>query len=238
MNPPVPGPVARVFVALALEPALMAALVRVQQRLQARLPRRVVRWARPEQLHLTLCFLGNVAVVRLPALAAVLHEAVASLPAPRLTLTGAGGFPDRQRPRVLWVGIGGDLAALDLLQARVAAAVAGFGEHREARGFQPHLTVGRLAGANAQTARAVGEALAAVTVSLLGEWCPAQLHLVESRLSPEGARYAELAAVALGAAGPRSGDGPSSFLQNDRESPGDPPAARTPGVPGAPPAVE
>ena len=237
MNPPVTGPVVRLFVALELEPTLVAALVGVQQRLQEQLPRRVVRWARPEQLHLTLCFLGNVAVARLPALEAALREAVAGLAAPRLTLTGAGGFPDPQRPRVLWVGIGGDLAALGLLQARAAAAVAGFGEHREVRGFQPHLTVGRLGVSDTGAVRVVGAALAAVAVGLLGEWCPTELHVIQSQLSPAGARYTELAVVVLGSVGSRSEAGPGLLPPNDHEPAGGARAAHTPGLPGTPPAL-
>src|SRR5687767_6154006 len=106
----------RAFIALPLDPVLAAEIRKVQQRLDA--PDGAVRWISPEQLHLTLRFLGNVAADRLDDLATALRRACAHADAApfRITLEGAGCFPSTKSPRVVWIGIQGDLEPLRKLQ--------------------------------------------------------------------------------------------------------------------------
>jgi 2'-5' RNA ligase len=99
---------------------------------------------RPEALHLTLKFLGDVDDTREPNLRVALGQ-VAGSGEPRplsLHIEGFGVFPDFRRPRIVWAGIEPD-PALELLQHRVEQVFAPLGFPSEAKPFRPHLTLGR-----------------------------------------------------------------------------------------------
>src|SRR5262249_58718867 len=103
------------------------------------------KWVRPENLHLTLKFVGETETGKLRLIREAL-SIVHSRTALELKFGGLGFFPDKKRPRVFWVGID---APLELPQLAVAvdAALAGLGFPRETRAFVPHLTLARLDGA-------------------------------------------------------------------------------------------
>ena len=185
----------RAFIAIAVEPALAGEVKKVQQRLTS--PGGVVRWINPDHLHLTLQFLGNVAAGRLDDLAAALRRACARTAPFHLALEGAGCFPNTKSPRVVWIGIRGDLEPLRKLQEQIAQETKNFGDHGDdERAFQPHLTIGRVKASGVEGRRA-GQAIELVTVPKLGNWTVHHVLLVQSELSPDGARYTTLAAVAL-----------------------------------------
>ena len=186
----------RAFIAIALEPGLVAELKKVQQELQARLPDDSVRWSRPEQLHLTLKFFGHVATQRLNDLAAALNRACAGIDSFQLALENVGCFPHTKKPRVLWTGIDGELESLRKLQERIEQETGNFGDHKEERLFQPHLTIGRIQ-AIGIAARRAGEVVERTHVSKLGGWTVRQIKLMHSELAPQGARYTTLATVSL-----------------------------------------
>ena len=103
-----------------------------------------VKWVRPDGVHLTLKFLGDVDDAREPELRAALTEA-AGRGEPRgvtIHVEGFGVFPDVKRPRVVWAGVTPD-PALELLQHRVEQVFAPLGFPTEARPFRPHVTLGR-----------------------------------------------------------------------------------------------
>jgi len=186
----------RAFIAIALEPGLVAELKKVQQELQARLPDDSIRWSRPEQLHLTLKFFGHVATQRLNDLAAALNRACAGIDSFQLALENVGCFPHTKKPRVLWTGIGGELESLRKLQERIEQETGNFGDHKEERLFQPHLTIGRIK-AFGIDARRAGEVVERTHVSKLGVWTVREIKLMQSELAPQGARYSTLATVRL-----------------------------------------
>ena len=184
----------RAFIALPLEPVLAAEIKKVQQRLDA--PGSAVRWINSEHLHLTLHFLGNVAADRLDDLTAALRRACARTVPFQLALEGAGCFPNTKSPRVVWIGIQGDLEPLRKLQEKIAQETKNFGDHGDERAFQPHLTIGRDKALGAE-GRKAGQTIECTTVPKLGDWTVHQVLLVRSELTPDGARYTTLAAVPL-----------------------------------------
>jgi 2'-5' RNA ligase len=104
---------------------------------------------KPENIHLSLKFLGDVDDAREPELSAALKQAAGTREprAPRpltLQITGFGVFPDYHRPHVLWAGVTPD-PGLELLQHGVEQAFAPLGFPTEARAFRPHVTLGRAA---------------------------------------------------------------------------------------------
>ena len=103
-----------------------------------------VRWVRPEGIHVTLKFLGDVPDAREPELRTALGRAAVGGHALPLVVGGFGAFPDLDRPRVIWAGFEPD-PALELLQGRVEHEFVPLGFPSESRPFRPHLTLGRAA---------------------------------------------------------------------------------------------
>ena len=149
-----------------------------------------VKWVRPENLHLSLKFLGDVDDAREPELKTALRQAAGSGTTPRavtLELTGFGVFPDYHRPHVLWAGITPE-PALELLQHRVEQAFAPLGFPTEARAFRPHVTIARAARdakpkAFAGLEELIGNLEFVETVSV------EQVDLMQSTLQPGGSVY-------------------------------------------------
>jgi 2'-5' RNA ligase len=128
------------FVAINFPDALRQGLWSATEALRAgALP---VRWVKPEGMHLTLKFLGEVGDERHAQFAAALERAAASSRAVTVTVGELGAFPDPRRPRVLWAGISPE-PALELLQHRVEQEFGPLGFPPEGRPFRPHLTLGR-----------------------------------------------------------------------------------------------
>jgi 2'-5' RNA ligase len=175
----------RLFVAFEIPEPVRRELTRRMAGLRERLPR--ARWVDPEKIHLTLLFLGETPADRVPDLAAQLGEAFAKHPPIATRLSGGGTFPPRRAARVAWVGMESpeDLAAV---QADVAAAaVAAIGFEPEERPFTPHVTLARC---EPSWPRGVAEKF---TAAFPGEIGPPFVVdrgvLMESKLSPRGARY-------------------------------------------------
>ena len=155
-----------------------------------------VRWVRPENVHLTIQFLGAVPEERVGAVEQALRDAAAGARPLSLTLRGAGGFPNARRPRVLWAGLEGDVAALAALAADLGARLAKLGFPPEERAFSPHLTLGRAR--DGRGAPGLAGALARAGETDVTPWRAAELVLFESHLSPHGPRYEAIARAPLG----------------------------------------
>ncbi|MBU6399348.1 MAG: RNA 2',3'-cyclic phosphodiesterase [Verrucomicrobia bacterium] len=188
----------RVFVAVPLPEPVAAALQSIQRTLAAACRAEAVRWTPRDQLHLTLKFLGDVPTPRIGELESVLIEVGRGAGGFGLRADSAGGFPNLDRPRILWVGVGGDLEPLRQLQQAVERATAGFGDHAEERAFSPHLTIGRVRTADRREARRVGEQVRLAGIAALGAWEVRRLDLMRSELSAAGAAHHCLAAIPLG----------------------------------------
>jgi 2'-5' RNA ligase len=119
---------------------LGGSLARLQDRLSGDV--HAPRWVGRDGQHVTLAFFGEVPESRVPALTAALGRTVGR-PSMHLRLAGAGTFPERGAPRVLWVGVDGDVAELAELAAAAAEAARSVGVPVDRRPYRPHLTVGR-----------------------------------------------------------------------------------------------
>jgi 2'-5' RNA ligase len=180
--------VLRAFVALEIGEDLRAALGDVQRRLRKAEAR--VAWVAPGNVHLTLVFLGDVFRAQVRALAPRLDEAAAGVPAFAWRAGRPGSFGRPGAPRVLWVGVDPVPQALLDLRRRVAEAVAAGGLPVEARPFAPHLTIGRVRGA--QGADRLTALLASSTTVPAGAVEARRVRLMRSILNPGGAAYSVL----------------------------------------------
>lgn len=171
----------RVFIAIELPPDVKREMERVRALLAQSLPEQAVRWVQPDKMHLTLCFLGDTAVSQLPLISQRLDECAAQYAPFTLLLDGLGCFPNRQRPRVIWVGLKGE--QVERLQVAVETAVAQPGTPKDNKPFRAHLTCGRVKEGYklANTHWQVVVKPVAMTVSAI--------HLIESQLRPSGPIY-------------------------------------------------
>ena len=152
-------------------------------------------WPRPENLHLTLNFLGEVEAARLPALQQICGEAARQSTALTLTTAGLGFFPNAKRPRVVWVGLRDETQQLQPLQQRLTGALAALDFAPDDKPFRPHLTLGRIKtplhlGALVERANAYRFPIISFTVT--------ELVLMQSQLHPAGSIYTPLWRVPLG----------------------------------------
>ena len=102
------------------------------------------RWTQVANMHLTLRFLGETTARQQQYLADGLAVVAKEWPTLSLCAGQLGGFPSLQRPRVLWLGVAGDLDSLQGIQTQVERLVQETGFEAESRGYSPHLTIARV----------------------------------------------------------------------------------------------
>jgi 2'-5' RNA ligase len=183
----------RLFIAIDLDHPGKRAVDKLIDKI-GRLPGRV-RFVGPEQMHLTLAFLGDVPAERVAEIAAAMKRAAAGIEPFPYTTEGLGGFPDLRNPRVIWVGIVEPTGTLARLQAALAGELAKIGFPPEERSFHPHLTLAR---AKDLDRRADYEQLLAPRRDFVGpEQMAEQMLLISSELAPTGPTYTVVATVGL-----------------------------------------
>ena len=185
----------RLFIAIELDHPGKRAVGKLIDKI-GRLPGRV-RFVGPEQMHLTLAFLGDVPAERVADIAAAMKRAAAGIDPFPFAIEGFGGFPDLRSPRVLWVGIAEPTGTLVRLQASLAGELAKVGFPPEERSFHPHITLAR---AKELDRRTDYEQLLAPRRDFTGpEQMAEEMLLISSELAPAGPTYATVATVPLGA---------------------------------------
>ena len=186
----------RLFVALEIPSAVrdnLAALIGKLRAADALSSKNKARWVRPENLHVTLKFIGEVDAGRLDAMRAALGE-ISAAGAVELRFRGVGFFPNEKRPRVLWAGIAAspNLAPLaDEIDARLEKLETA----RETREFAPHLTLARFdpPGISDQLRAAAQEN----ATHEFGAVRTGEFHLFESKTRPTGAEYTRLSSFSF-----------------------------------------
>jgi RNA 2',3'-cyclic 3'-phosphodiesterase len=179
----------RAFVALTLPEALREYLRGVQRCLSDNGVR--ARWVQPASMHLTLKFLGQLPLHQVAAVIAALDRVADDCPPLQLTADELGGFPHRYRPRVLWMGIGGEHERLCGLQEAIEAALATLGWSPEKRPYRGHLTLARAKGQRPLD-KNVGDILTRCTPRGAMAFQADRLVLFRSRLQPGGAVHDKL----------------------------------------------
>jgi 2'-5' RNA ligase len=150
------------------------------------------RWAPVENQHVTLKFLGSTPADRLEHVEKVCTMVAAGRHAETVSLSGVGAFPNRNRIRVLWVGLDDPYGLLPHLAGDLDAALEPLGFPSESRAFTPHLTLARF-----RLAVPLKAGLPELDLSDLPEFEIASFELYRSHMSPKGARYEVLKSFPL-----------------------------------------
>lgn len=187
----------RLFVAVEIDAHVVQALAdfsaELRRRAAALAPEARIGWVRPEQLHVTLRFIGEVKEEQADAITAALSGAIAVAPFD-LVVDAAGAFPERGAPRVLWAGIAGGLERLAELETEVSERLTRCSIGREDRAYRPHITLARVREPGRLRSSVLFETLAG---SEIGTTRVQAITLFQSRTSPQGAVYTPLSRTPL-----------------------------------------
>jgi len=145
-----------------------------------------VSWVPPQNLHVTVAFLGQITEPLVSALPSVLAPVAAGTPPFDMACAGLGVFPDEGNPRVIWAGVSSPGGELEQLYSRIVGALGETGFNLDGKPFRSHVTIGRV--------RAVGDGgladcLAVDAPEGFGETLVAELACYRSDLDPKGADY-------------------------------------------------
>jgi RNA 2',3'-cyclic 3'-phosphodiesterase len=144
----------RIFIAVEISDRIRQALIDLQRELMQNVPE--VKWTTPENLHITLHFLGDVDQLDMVPICRVAKQVASKLHSFRLNVAGIGCFPTPRRPKVLWAGLTDGVEELKTLQEQLTAPLMETGCYRrEERSFTPHITLGRIASGEKEDAKAL-----------------------------------------------------------------------------------
>jgi RNA 2',3'-cyclic 3'-phosphodiesterase len=183
----------RAFLAIDPPSSLRPALSRVQEELKK--SGADVRWVPVGNIHITLKFFGQIPEAQVEAIVAAAEEIARWQQPFALKVTGAGAFPSVKNPRVVWLGLEGDLNVMGGFYRQLETAFAGLGFPPEDRPFAPHLTLGRV-----KSPRNRVDLSRCLTMLPPLESEPFQIReivLYRSNLSPQGATYLPLKVIPL-----------------------------------------
>lgn len=191
------APTQRLFVAIPVPEEIKANIVLARDELRAKLPLAAAGWTRPQNMHLTLRFLGDVEEAGIESLKVGLAESLGGFGELPLISERLGCFPDLRYPRVVWAWVHDEAERLAQLQGRVAQATDAFtGKPAESR-FTGHITLARLRQIRRPEAEIIASFVNGAVTRKFGTWTADRVKLIRSELSPGGSRYTTLAEVRL-----------------------------------------
>jgi 2'-5' RNA ligase len=162
--------------------------------LREKFPRARASWERAEKMHITLKFLGDIEEKRLQSVNKVVETVASAFQPFEMSIEGAGAFPPRGAPRVLWLGAKDDSGNLVMVQEKLENEFARIGFKKETRRFHPHLTLARVrAPEGAKELREEHERIDFNTSSFTVE----EIVVMQSELLPSGSRYTKLSQYKL-----------------------------------------
>lgn len=181
----------RTFIAIALPATVTLFLGQVQQEFKAL--GIGARWVKPENIHLTLKFLGNTDPGRIDSIRVAMADAARGVGPFTLAAKGLGVFPGIKRPRVIWIGLAGQTQVLFDLQRRLDDNLVAIGVPKEKRPFKGHLTLGRFR--ESVDAAKIGRVISEYAELRSNDFATGQMTLYKSDLKPSGPVYSRLQQV-------------------------------------------
>ena len=157
-----------------------------------------IKWVPLDNFHLTLKFLGEVDNVEIPAVCKAIRRVTDQIEPFELRFVGTGGFPNADKPRILFIGVGDPTGQLVRMVGDMEKEFADLGFKPEPRDYTPHLTLGRT---RSNSRRADGElvdAMRSMNVNEIGEMVVEEVQLMASFLDKSGPTYQVMATIELG----------------------------------------
>jgi len=180
----------RTFLAAEIPFGVKNAIRSIQEQLDHRI--QGIRWTKPEGMHLTLKFFGNISESDIPCISGVVEKETSVTTPVTLIARSIGTFPGPSRPRVLWMGLEGETDGLYKLNEAIESNLEQCGFKKDLRSFNPHLTLGR-----AKAQRGIYTGIREVMVEKerynAGQFKITGLTLFRSDLKSDGPLYRKLA---------------------------------------------
>ncbi len=193
ISPPI-SPISRTFIAIEIDKKIREALRQIQEKLKT--SRTKVKWSDPNNTHLTLKFLGEIEADLIERIGKVLPEIVREFKPFKIELDTIGGFPNLDRPRVIWLGIKEGKENLAKLNEQIEGKLIKLGIPGEKRKYHPHITVGRVRSLKdieglLQALKEKGDN-SIFSFRTGSEWEAKEIVLFKSLLTPKGPIYTKL----------------------------------------------
>jgi 2'-5' RNA ligase len=187
----------RTFIACELSTELRQKLARLQAFLKLDV-QTTIKWVKPDGIHLTLKFLGNIPVASTSDVTKAMTNAAKQISPFYLEIKTLGAFPNLERVQVIWLGLGGELDKLTLLQQLVESNLIQLGFSAEQRRFKPHLTLARLGKEVPSSDRQqIGKLIAGLSFDTHDRIIIDSINLIRSQLTREGAIYNRISSANL-----------------------------------------
>lgn len=183
----------RTFIAIKLTPEIISNISGVQEELKKSVLE--VKWVKPENVHLTLKFLGHITPEELEKVKLATRETLKPFAPFEVSVSGLGAFPKIEYPRVIWVGIDKGKKELTKIASRIEENLAKIGFAKEKRGFSPHLTLGRVK--SPKGGERLIETFTKLKAANLGSMRVTKISIMKSELRPLGPVYTSLEEIDL-----------------------------------------
>jgi 2'-5' RNA ligase len=187
----------RLFVALPAPDEVKSSVEKAQNELRQALPDGSVRWTRAEHFHLTLRFLGNVAVERTEALNDKLRLTCRDFAPIKVRAERIGFFPEGGFPRVIWVSVSDRNQELIQLHRAIQTSTIEFTSEPAEKEFAGHITLGRAKRIRRREAEILAGQATRMRQRSFGEWTTDSVELLRSELLPDGAHHTVVATIPL-----------------------------------------
>jgi len=187
----------RTFIAVDLPSNMLVRIEEITTYFMRKTPPKALKWVDMDNLHLTIKFIGEITEDKLEPVKHILSKALEDQNAFDIEISGLGMYPNKNNPRVIWLGIAGGKPLIQIFNS-LDQALTTLDIRPEGRDFTPHLTIARVRrNTDKATATAIGKALSQFKVDPLGAITIDQVHLYQSVLEPSGPIYTSLHSVSL-----------------------------------------
>lgn len=183
----------RTFIAIELDVKIRERLKEIQDQLQQL--GADVKWVEPENIHITLRFLGNLNSKRLKDITTGLPDFIKGTPPFLIGITGLGAFPNPQKPKVIWAGVSENNGELSHLAEKIENGINQCGVGKEDREFSSHITIGRMR--SFKNISRLAESIPSYAISPTLEQTVNRVTLLKSTLTSDGPIYEPLLRVDL-----------------------------------------
>ncbi len=187
----------RTFVAIDFSPEIRKKIGEIIEYFKTQTPDYALKWVEPQNLHMTIKFLGELSEGHLRTIKDVLSDTLEGRSAFEIEVTGMGMYPSTQKPRVIWLGVEGSEPLKDIHQS-LDQALQKASIPPDKRGLSPHLTIARVR-RNVETliVQDIGKTLSQFKIDSLGKCTIDRIVLYKSTLTPSGPIYDPLLSIPL-----------------------------------------
>lgn len=185
----------RAFIAVDLSSSVRSSVGKLVRSLQNEIDG--TKWVEPQNLHVTLKFLGDTQLNDLPRLIEAMQRAAATVKAFDLDFIGCGAFPNLADPKTIWIGCEQGAEELTRLAAAVEDELFKLGYPKENRRFSPHLTIGRVKKTSRNNGEFLTDFFEQKAAAPFGSCDVDEIILYSSELTRRGPIYDVLATVTL-----------------------------------------